>query len=146
MAVDDFDQFVDDVVTKGDAPVGAAEKATSPQDGGPRLDPPLLTTETLLSTRYRVVTTLPMVRARRVQGSATWRGGVENVQEQFAEMESAVFGELQQKAKACGANAVVRVQFQCGEISGSGKPLFYMTAQGTPVIVREVNGAANPNP
>lgn len=139
MAIDDFDQFVDDVVTKGDAPVGTAEEGRPQQGGGPQVDPPLLTTDTLLSPRYRVVTTLPMVRARRVQSSSAWRGGAENVQEQFAEMESAVFAELQQHAKACGGNAVVRVQLRCGEINGSGKPLFYMTAQGTPVVVREVN-------
>lgn len=110
----------------------------------------LFTTNTCAVPGWRVVRTLPMITARRVIGLNFWKDFLINVRDfvggrsttaesAIAQIEGALFQELQVKAATLQCHAIVGVQVQFGEISGGGKSqMFYATAQGTPVVMEEV--------
>src|SRR5690606_22529493 len=46
------------------------------------------------------------------------------------------------KAKALGANCIVGIRIDTGEVSGKGTQMFMVSAVGTPVIARSIRSAS----
>lgn len=108
---------------------------------------PLFGTESLQVHGRRIVQTLPVVRARRVEGISALKdlfvnlrdyfgGRSKTLEETFERMESEVMDDLRMKAATVNGNAIVRFRLQHGVIeTGNGGVMLYIAGQGTPVIV-----------
>jgi uncharacterized protein YbjQ (UPF0145 family) len=60
-------------------------------------------------------------------------------QNKLKQMEDRVIDDLTQKAQRLGANAIIGLRLDFDEISGQGKGMLMLTAQGTAVRIAEVN-------
>lgn len=73
-------------------------------------------------------------------------GRSQSYQRQLHAINSEVIDLLIQKASHLGANCIVGLRIDHDEISGKGKTMFMVTAQGTAVIAAPVGGLENESP
>jgi uncharacterized protein YbjQ (UPF0145 family) len=118
-----------------------AEKATG-------VDPVIVTTAHALEG-YRVVETLDVISAECVLGVSVFGdiftaitdltgGRSGTAQNKLREARKACLCELRSEAVTLGANAVIAVALNYGEISGGGKSMLFLVASGTAVKVEPV--------
>lgn len=67
--------------------------------------------------------------------SDVFGGYSETYQKKLKEIENNVISELKKKAQQLGANAIIGIRLDFDEISGEGKGMLMLTAQGTAVKV-----------
>lgn len=105
----------------------------------------LYTIGTVARPGYRVGKTFPMIAAHRVEGARFFRDllvatreivedRLEKAEKLFADLETEVLRDLQEKALNLGASAVIGVTLQRVDVSGKSE-VYYLTAHGTPVLL-----------
>jgi uncharacterized protein YbjQ (UPF0145 family) len=105
----------------------------------------LITTAPTLAG-YRICKTIDIVSAECVFGMNLFRdlfvfvrdilgGRSKAAQKIFRDARKTCLLELRREAEALGANAVIAVDLDYNEISGSGKSMLFLAASGTAVIV-----------
>ena len=107
------------------------------------------TTDTIERPGLRVAKQLSVINARRVYGinlfldfligMRDFVGGRSATYEQMiATAEAELISDLRLQAFDLGASAIVRFQFQYGEISGKGTQMLLVVASGTPVLLQRI--------
>lgn len=107
----------------------------------------MITTTTHTVDGYRIVQYFPPVVANVVAGtgalndlvasiSDVFGGSSQTYQSALAGMYATAQRDLQDKAGAAGANCLVGVQFDLGQISGKGMQMFMLSAVATPVTIK----------
>lgn len=107
------------------------------------------TTDTIERPGLRVAKQLSVINARRVYGINVFSeflvglrdlvGGRSATYEQMiATAETELISDLRRQAFDLGASAIVRFQFQYGEISGKGTQMLLVVASGTPVLLQRI--------
>lgn len=105
----------------------------------------LLTTAPVVEG-YRIRKYGPLVAAEAVMGTNIFRdffakvrdvvGGRSGAfQSALADARELVLRELQEQTQAAGCNAVIAIDIDYSEISGSGKTMLMVAAQGTAVFI-----------
>ena len=95
---------------------------------------------------YRIRKYGPLVAAEAVMGTNIFRdffakvrdvvgGRSGTFQNSLADAREICLRELQQQAQAAGCNAVISIDIDYSEISGSGKTMLMVAAQGTAVFI-----------
>lgn len=98
---------------------------------------------------YRVRKYGPLVASEAVMGTNIFRdffakvrdvvGGRSGAfQSALADAREMVLRELQEQAQAAGCNAVIAVDIDYSEISGSGKTMLMVAAQGSAVFIEPI--------
>lgn len=96
---------------------------------------------------YRVVQYLTPVTVSLVEGTDffsdfvagftdTFGGRSGTYQAALAQLHDAALQHLEQKGKAAGANCLLGVKFDLGEVSGKGRQMFMLNAVATPVVIK----------
>ncbi len=95
---------------------------------------------------YRIRKYGPLVAAEAVMGTNIFRdffakvrdvvGGRSGAfQASLADARELILREISEQAEAAGCNAVIGLDIDYGEVSGSGKTMLMVAAQGTAVMV-----------
>ena len=95
---------------------------------------------------YRVRKYGPLVAAEAVMGTNIFKdyfakvrdvvGGRSGAfQNALADAREAIMEEIQQQAQDSGCNAIIAIDIDYGEISGSGKTMMMVAVQGTAVYI-----------
>jgi uncharacterized protein YbjQ (UPF0145 family) len=95
---------------------------------------------------YRIRKYGPLVAAEAVMGTNIFRdffakvrdvvGGRSGAfQSALADARELILREIQSQAEAAGCNAVIGIDIDYGEISGNGKTMLMVAAQGTAVFI-----------
>ncbi len=95
---------------------------------------------------YRIRKYGPLVASEAVMGTNIFRdffakvtdvvGGRSGAfQNALSDARQMLLKELQEQAEAAGCNAVIAIDLDYGEISGSGKTMLMVAAQGTAVFI-----------
>jgi uncharacterized protein YbjQ (UPF0145 family) len=95
---------------------------------------------------YRIRKYGPLVAAEAVMGTNIFRdffakvrdvvGGRSGAfQSAMADARELILKEIEKQAEAAGCNAVISIDIDYGEISGSGKTMLMVAVQGTAVFI-----------
>ncbi|MDD9911941.1 MAG: heavy metal-binding domain-containing protein [Alphaproteobacteria bacterium] len=95
---------------------------------------------------YRIRKYGPLVASEAVMGTNIFRdyfakvrdvvgGRSGSFQTALADAREAILEEIQEQAQAEGCNAIIAIDIDYGEISGSGKTMMMVAAQGTAVYI-----------
>lgn len=106
----------------------------------------MLLTTTPFVEGYRIRKYGPLVAAEAVMGTNIFRdffakvrdvvGGRSGAfQSALADARELILREIQEQAEAAGCNAVIGIDIDYGEVSGSGKTMLFVGAQGTAVFI-----------
>lgn len=106
----------------------------------------MLLTTTPYVEGYRVRKYGPLVAAEAVMGTNIFRdffakvrdvvgGRSGTFQSSLQDARELILRELQEQAELAGCNAVIGIDIDYGEISGSGKTMLMVAAQGTAVFI-----------
>ena len=109
----------------------------------------MLLTTTQFVEGYRIRKYGPLVAAEAVMGTNLFRdffaavrdvvgGRSGTFQNALADARELILRELQEQAEAAGCNAVLAIDIDYGEISGNGKTMLMVAAQGTAVFIEPV--------
>lgn len=109
----------------------------------------MLLTTTPYVEGYRIRKYGPLVAAEAVMGTNIFRDFFAKVRDvvggrsgalQNALMDSRelILTDISQQAEAAGCNAVIGIDIDYGEISGSGKTMLMVAVQGTAVFIEPV--------
>jgi uncharacterized protein YbjQ (UPF0145 family) len=110
---------------------------------------PVVTTDLIETPGFAVTRHLPVIFARRLFGFSviaeffvgfTDAGGGRSrtVESTIQRIEQELVSDLQSQARGMFAQAVVKASFQFGNLSGGNSIMLYGFAQGTPVLMREL--------
>lgn len=105
----------------------------------------------------RVVETLDVVTERRVYGSNVFKdiaigirdyvgGRSRTAEDILATAEREILDSLRAKAAGAGANALIDMRMQFGELGSRGTHMFFATGQATPVILETHIESAEDSP
>ncbi len=109
----------------------------------------MLLTTTPFVEGYRIRKYGPLVASEAVMGTNIFRdffakvrdvvGGRSGAfQSALADARELILREIQQQAETAGCNAVIGIDIDYGEISGSGKTMLMVGAQGTAVFIEPI--------